>query len=279
MATKKKFLNFKLPELVFVILLIVSCFSLGFSGGGFFINFQKVGFTVVSTFEKGINSVGKGISGIFTNINEIHKLKKENAELKEKLANYENMKRSNTEIKKENDRLREQLDFAKSIQTETISAQIIGREPNNIYSGLTINKGSRHGIKKGMSVIANQNGTVGVVGKVVTVGIGTSIIMPVYDTKCNISSRIQNTRDLGLVTGNGSSSSPLKLRYIRKRVMDDLHYGDIVVTSGENDNYLADVPIGRISRIESVDYDSSLLIELDSIVDFSRLENVLVVVK
>ena len=54
-------------------------------------------------------------------------------------------------------------------------------------------------------------------------------------------------------------------------------HGDIVVTSGENGNYVKDVPIGRISKIKILDYDSSLSIELEPVIDFLRLENVLVV--
>ena len=53
--------------------------------------------------------------------------------------------------------------------------------------------------------------------------------------------------------------------------------GDIVVTSGENGNYMRDVPVGTISKIESLEYDSSLDIELKPILDFSKLETVLIV--
>ena len=67
------------------------------------------------------------------------------------------------------------------------------------------------------------------------------------------------------------------MKYIKKRVLEDLHYGDVIVTSGENANYMRDLPIGSISKISVVDYDSSLDIELTPILDFSRLENVVVV--
>ena len=114
-------------------------------------------------------------------------------------------------------------------------------------------------------------------GKVVSVGVGTSLVMPIYDTQCYISARIQNTRDIGLVSGNGVNSSVLSLKYINKRNRDDFMHGDIVVTSGENDNYMPDIPIGTIDAVEVVDYDSSLNITLTPMIDFSRLEIVLVV--
>lgn len=268
--------SFSFAEFVFLILLFLSGLALAFSGGGFVVNFQRVGFSVVTSLQKAVYSVCDGVSGVFTAVAELKSLKAENQELKEKLKNYEFLQRNNTEIRKENERLREQLQFATHIEQKNFPAQIIGRNPDNIYSGITINKGSRSGIKKGMSVIAVQNGTTGLVGKIVTVGLETSLVMPVYDSKCVVSSRIQNTRDIGLVNGSGNANSPLQMKYIKKRVLPELNFGDIVVTSGETDNYVADIPVGTITNIMVVEYDSSLNIEITPIVDFARLETVIV---
>ena len=79
------------------------------------------------------------------------------------------------------------------------------------------------------------------------------------------------------MNGLGSQDQPLLLQYIRKRVIDELHYGDVIVTSGENNNYMRDIPIGTISKITVLDYNSSLNIEVTPILDFSRLETVIVV--
>ena len=268
--------SFSFAEFVFLILLFLSGLALAFSGGGFVVNFQRVGFSVVTSLQKAVYSVCDGVTGVFTAVAELKSLKAENQELKEKLKNYEFLQRNNTEIRKENERLREQLQFATHIEQKNFPAQIIGRNPDNIYSGITINKGSRSGIKKGMSVIAVQNGTTGLVGKIVTVGLETSLVMPVYDSKCVVSSRIQNTRDIGLVSGSGNANSPLQMKYIKKRVLSELNLGDLVVTSGETDNYVADIPVGTITNIMVVEYDSSLNIEITPVVDFARLETVIV---
>lgn len=270
-------LHFRLSECVLVLMIAFSGISLGFSGGGFIVNFDKLGFTVFSSLQKAVHAVENVFTGTVTAVRDMAHLRSEYQQLTEKLKDYEFLQRNNTEIRKENERLKEQLDFATEIKYRNIPAQIIGRNPDSLYSGITLNKGARNGIKKGMPVIAVQAGNVGVVGRIITVGVGTSMMMPVYDVRCNISSRIQNTRDLGIVSGNGSSDGALSLKYIRKRVMDDFNYGDIVVTSGENGNYMRDIPVGRISKITVLDYDSSLNIELDPIIDFNRLENVLVI--
>jgi rod shape-determining protein MreC len=274
---KENNFRFRFPEFLLIGLLLISNIILNFSGGGFILNLKKIGFSALSTVEKGVHFVFHGFSDTFSSVKELKRLKKDYNELVLKLENYEKMQRSNADIRKENERLREQLNFSISMDEQNFPAQIISRDFDNVYAYLTIDKGSVNGIRKNMPVVAYQNGNQGLVGKVVQVGTFTSQIMPVYNMDYIVSARIQNSRDLGLVNGNGSQDNPLLMQHIRKKVADELSYGDIVVTSGENDNYLKDIPIGTISKIISLDYNSSLNIELTPIIDFSRLENVIVV--
>lgn len=276
MAKKNK-VFFRLPEFLLVIFVLVSGVLLGFSSGSFVLNFKKIGFTVFSSVQAGVHKIVDGVGSTFGAVKELARLKKEYAELTKKLESYEQMRRSNAEIRKENERLLEQLNFTTYLEEKNYPAQIISRDADNLYAYFTINKGSSSGIKKNMSVIAYQNGNSGLVGKVVQVGAFTSIVMPIYNMNCTVSARIQNTRDLGLVTGKGKEELPLSMNFIKKRVLEELHYGDVVVTSGENSNYMRDLPIGTISKISVIDYNSSLDIELTPIIDFSRLETVIVV--
>lgn len=278
MKPKTRFsFRFSFSEFLLVILLLISGLMLGFSSKSFILNFKKVGFSVLSTAEKGVVTVTRGIRNTFNSAKELRQLKKDYDSLVEKLENYEQMQRSNADIRKENERLKDQLGFSIYMEEKNIPCQIISRDLDNLYSYLTINKGSVNGIRKNMPVVAFQNGSQGLVGKVVEVGPLTSQIMPVYNLNCIVSSRIQNSREIGLVSGNGDPNLPLSMQYIRKRTIDSLHYGDVIVTSGENDNYMRDIPVGSISKITSIDYNSSLNIELTPIIDFAKLEVVFVV--
>lgn len=277
MAQKKGASFFQFHIILLILLLIISGIFLSLSSGGFVLNFKQIGFSIISATQKGVYTVTNGVKNFFTSIGKLANLQHEYDLLTEKLKDYEYLQRNNAEIHKENERLREQLNFSQNFVQKNYPALVIGRDPNTLYSAITVNKGTTHGIRKNMPVIAIQNGNIGVVGKIVSVGLTTSMIMPVYDFQCNISSRIQNTRDIGLVSGLGSVDAPLIMRYIKKRVLDELNYGDMIVTSGENDNYMKDIPVGYISKITTLDYDSSLEIEVTPIIDFSRLENVLIV--
>lgn len=278
MHHKNKFnFKFRLQELFLIILIVFSSISLSFNAGGFIINFRNLGFTILSTVENGISSVTYFVKDSVKEVKKHFNLKKEYEVLLEKVKNYEIMQQTNANIRKENARLKEQLAFVDSINQKTISANIISRGADNLHTTLIINKGSNHGIKKNMSVISTQEGNIGVVGKVISVGYITSQIMPIYNIDCSLSARLQNTRDIGLISGNGSEDLPLSMKYIKKRVIGDLHFGDVIVTSGENGNYLKDIPIGTISKITVLDYDTSLDIEVTPVVNFSRLESVVVV--
>ena len=272
----KSSFRFRFPEFLLALLLIVSGIFLAFTTGSFVVNFSRIGFSIFSSAEKGIFFVTNSVGRQFAAMRELSELKRNYDELVIKLQNYEQMQRTNAEIRKENEQLKEQLDFVKSLEQKNYPAQIISRDTDKLYASLTIDKGSVNGIGKNMPVIAYQNGNIALVGKVIEVGRFTSSIMPIYSIDCTVSARIQNTRDLGLLSGFGDDTK-LSLKYIKKRVMDTLNYGDVIVTSGENGNYMRNIPIGSISEIRVVEYDSSLEIDVAPLIDFERLETVIVV--
>ncbi len=272
----KSSFRFRFPEFLLALLLIVSGVFLAFTTGSFVVNFSRIGFSIFSSAEKGIFFVTNSVGRQFAAMRELSELKRNYDELVIKLQNYEQMQRTNAEIRKENEQLKEQLDFVKSLEQKNYPAQIISRDTDKLYASLTIDKGSVNGIGKNMPVIAYQNGNIALVGKVIEVGRFTSSIMPIYSIDCTVSARIQNTRDLGLLSGFGDNTK-LSLKYIKKRVMDTLNYGDVIVTSGENGNYMRNIPIGSISEIRVVEYDSSLEIDVAPLIDFERLETVIVV--
>ncbi|MCM1320721.1 MAG: rod shape-determining protein MreC [Bacteroides sp.] len=268
---------FHLHTLVFIILTFLSAALLALSSGGFLLDFKKIGFTVMSTGQQAVFTVYNGCAKFVSSVKKLSVLDKEYRILTEKLRNYEYMQRNNAEILRENEQLRELLGFSRTLVNANTPANIIGRDSDTMYSTLIIDKGSKHGIKKNMPVIAVQSGNIGLVGKIVTVGYTTSMIIPVYNVQFNVSARMRSKRDLGIVSGMGTGENQLVMKYIRKSVFDELNYGDTVVTSGENGNYLQNIPIGVISKISLYDYDSFLEIELVPIIDFPRLENVVVV--
>ena len=111
------------------------------------------------------------VSRTILSVRELSNLRQEHAELIRQLERYEELERSNVEINQENIRLREQLEFARTLRYRRIPAQISGRDPNNLFSAVVINKGSYSGVSNNMVVVAWQDGIQALVGKVILTGL------------------------------------------------------------------------------------------------------------
>lgn len=276
MQKRRMPIQFRKDAFLLTIYLLVSGIFLAFSGGGFVVNFRDIGFSFMSGAQRGIYSVSSFFSGTVSAVSELSDLRRKYQELSKRLEDYELLQRSNADIKTENERLKKLLGFSESLSIKNIPAGIIGRDPNNLYSGITINRGAKHGIKKNMPVISFQGSNTGLVGKIVQVGRTTSLVMPVYDYQCFVSARLETSRYDGLVNGQGSADGLLVMKYVKKRARDEIMVGDKIITSGENYNYPGSIPIGFVSKIQGLDYETSLELDVEPVIDFSRLENVFV---
>ena len=225
------------------------------------------------------------VSGTILSIQELAILKNQYDELAERVSRYEQLEKTAAGIRQENSRLREQLGFSQDITYRHISAEIIGNDPDNLFSALVINKGKKDGISVNMPVIAYQRnektrtsdmaptGTV-LVGKVVQTAQFESLIMPIFDSTSYISARLGESRIEGIVEGQGSPDAPLLLRFVRRQTRGEIAIGEQVITSGLGGIYPSGILLGRVSRVLYQDTDTSIEIELESSADFSRLEYV-----
>ncbi|GMO39420.1 MAG: rod shape-determining protein MreC [Termitinemataceae bacterium] len=262
---------------VFAALAIVSFSILLFSTRSFILNIRDTGLSAFTGIRGGIYSVSSFFSRTVLSIRELATLKEEYSELQSQLLRYEQLERSATEIQQENSRLREQLGFSQTINWQHIPAEISGRDPDNIFSAFVINKGTTSGIKTNMPVIAFQDGKQALVGKVTQTAPVESLVLPLYDEHSFVSSRLAVSRYEGIVEGQGSPGSPLRMRSITKRAMDEVSKGDIIVTSGMGGVYPQNIIIGRVSEIFFEEYETSLQLELECAIDFSKLEYVFVI--
>jgi len=273
-VTKQRFSS---TVYVFTALIVISFTLLFFSTSGFASHMKNMGLSVFSGVRGGVHAFSSLVSRTILSIRELAVLRQEYNELLSRMARYEQLERSFAEIGQENMRLREQLGFSETLRYRHIHAEFIGRDPHNLYSALVINKGRHSGVKVGMAVIAWQDGMQSLVGRVIHTGGFESLVMPLYDSNSYISSRLAVTRYEGIVEGTGSPDQPLIMRYIQKRARDEINIGDMVITSGIGRVFPAGINIGRIRNIYYEEYEISMQVELEPIIDFSRLEYVFVI--
>lgn len=240
------------------------------------VDFKAVGFTVAAGTENAVHSVSTFVTDTVAAVRELTELRTKYAELTEKLKDYELLQRSNADIRRENRELKELLGFSEEISYKNIPAQITGFDPDNLYSGIIINRGTRHGVRKNMPVLAFQGSNAGLVGKIVQTGRDSSMIIPIYDYQCYVSACVQTTKHRGLINGQGTADFPLIMRYVQKRAKDEIAIGDKILASGESNFFPKDSPIGIVKSIKVHDYETYLELTVEPIIDFSRLDYVFV---
>ena len=275
---KKKRFQLQADFIVFIVLIFLSVALLAFSGGGFISNFKQAGFSFISQTERALYSVTSFSGDPVSAIRELGELKQKYAEAQEKLADYEILQRVNADMQVENKKLKNLLGFSENISIKNIPAEIIAFDSSRLYSGIIINAGIKKGIKKNMSVIAFQNGQMGLVGKIVEVGQNTSMILPLYDYQCSVACKLEVSGYRGITNGNGITNGVLNMQYVKKTGMSEIQIGSKVLTSGFDDNsfFPKNIPVGTVTKIISHDYETSIQLELTPIIDFDSVEYVFV---
>ncbi|MDR2073663.1 MAG: rod shape-determining protein MreC [Spirochaetaceae bacterium] len=263
---------------VFVALSLISFSALFFSARSFVTDFRNAGLSMYSGLRESVHGLTSLVSRMVLSVWELAKLKEEYDELTARVVRYEQLERTAADIRQENNRLREQLGFSRILSYRHVAAEIIGTEPDNLFSAFVINRGKKDGIGNNMPVIAYQNGVETLVGKVIQAAQYESMVMPLYDSSSYISSRLNDSRIEGIVEGQGSHNAPLLMRFVRRRGREEeIKIGEAVITSGLGGVFPRGIIMGRVSRVLYQDNDTSIEIELESQTDFSRLEYVFVI--
>ncbi|HVP18716.1 MAG TPA: rod shape-determining protein MreC [Spirochaetia bacterium] len=259
------------------ILIVVSLAFLLVSNHAVIIKPKEVGLSFAGFFQKGFTGLFRWFGDTAGSIRQLNAARQELDAARARLQEMDRVTREIVELRRENAILRGQLDFSQSLPPDRIAAEVIARDTDNLFSTITINKGSRQGVREGMPVVAYQRDMEGLVGKVISVGPGASQILPLYDPQCFVSSRLDSTRDEGLIKGEGKDHGTVLLQYVKKTARDSIQYGDLVVTSGLGGLYPKGVNVGRIRDIKALAYETSLEIEVEPIINFEKLEYVFLI--
>lgn len=237
---------------------------------------REAGFAVVSVAQRGAAEFVGFFRRAVTAVRELKRLRTDYDSLQEELARYRMDSRELVQLRQENDRLKDLLGFSKTLSFEHVAAEVIGRDPGNAFASFVIDKGTSDGVYRDMPVVAYQNGLRALVGKVRRAGPVSALVLPLFDVSCHVSGRLQDERYSGLVSGRGEPLGNLLMTAVPKSARDSLKVGDLVTTSGLSTIYPKGIYIGRIREIGAKAWEASLQLELEPIVDFSRLEYVFI---
>lgn len=179
------------------------------------------------------------------------------AELKEAREITNRLTAENVELKflkEENSTLRKQLNFLASSGKRYLMANIISRgelqgEPGDSRSVL-IDKGAKDGLFAGLAVVSSSGSgdqSQGVIiGKIVNVKDNLSEIYLVTDKNCKLAAAILGEKKTsGIVTGELGLT--IKMEFISQT--ENIKEGDLVATSGLEQNIPRGLVIGRVTKV------------------------------
>lgn len=207
-------------------------------------------------------------TGLYLNLIDI---KKQNLLLNTQNGELQTRIQESAELALENERLRGLLTFKEKSKMTLIASKVIGRDPVADHNTVTINKGTKDGIKAGMAVM-NTEGAVGYIYKPEPF---TSHVMLITDRYAVVDAVIQRTRAHGIVEGRGKNQ--LQLQYVDRT--DEVQPGDLVVTGGLDNIFPKGFPLATVTNVQRKTKSVTLIVDLKPVVDPLTVEEVFVVLE
>jgi rod shape-determining protein MreC len=252
--------------LLFLFALIMLSYNAKYDKGGGF--FRKIIMEAAAPFQKlahvAVKSVGDSWDRYVFLVGLVEKNKKLNktiSELEAELIFYK-------ESYSEKERLRKLLALKETLGYSFVAARVIAREQGALSKTIIIDKGSFDGLKSGMPVIAPP----GLVGRVVHVSWNVSKVLLIIDENSNVDVLLDKTRVQGIFSGEGLRGG--KLKYITKN--QDVVAGDVVISSGMGGVFPKGLFVGQVRDVRKPDTELFLNISVTPYIDFSKLEEVLI---
>lgn len=211
------------------------------------------------------------LQDILTAPRDITTLRQQNSELEDEVANLQAQVIQLQQQVGETQLLAALVDFSRARPENTYkAAAVIGRDPSPFLHYVIINRGSNDGILRGMPVVTDQ----GLVGRVDAVIADAARIQLITDSVSRVNVRLQNAEEEASLIGSVTGDVTLEL------IPQDanIETGDLVLTSGLGGGYPPDLIIGQIVNIRSRDFDLFQRATVQPVVDFNRLQIVLVIV-
>lgn len=218
-------------------------------------------------------AVGNFFSNLF-DFDTKKNLEKELEAANEELSKYKTEASLAAEIAAENQRLSELLDIKKTYSTDwdMCVASVTGREIDNWYESITVNKGSADGVKENMAVV-NKDGLVGRTRNVTT---HTSEVLLILDAQGSLGGMTKESRIPGVLTGIGGGKGLLSMTNLPFNA--EIQLNDVVVTSGEGGVFPAGLLVGTVVKVgNSVDGLSKEAV-IEPFCNFDSLDEVLILI-
>ena len=219
-----------------------------------------------NTFLKDISiSINKVVMYPFTSLN-----KEKN---KKQTESYIIQKNINSSLEKEIQELKETLELNKTLtEYSPVNATILSRNKSYWFNTITIDKGTKDGIKENMAVVTKK----GLIGKISKVSKNSSEVKLItsddINFKVSIAIKTNEIDNYAILNGYDNKTRLIKATGIDKTT--EINIGDSVLTSGLGEFFPAGIYIGTVEKIEKDKYNLSKTIYIKLSQNFNDIHYV-----
>ncbi len=233
--------------------------------------FKDVGTVVLKVVSAPFNFAHDKIDEMIEKNNIYEKYK----ELQNKEEQVDSVIAQNENLQSEIDKLKATLELNTILSDKVyLNATVVSRNIGYWYNELTIDKGSKNGIEKGMAVVVPQ----GLIGQITKVSNYSSTVKLLSNENMNdkISVKIKVNDDYvyGLISMYDANTNTYTVEGISENV--DIQKGADVVTTGMGTIFPSGLMVGTVEKVTTDNFDLSKVVEVKASVDFNDLDYVTV---
>lgn len=218
-------------------------------------------------------TLARGLSSIWGDYIYLVDVKEDNARLAAQMARLRERVRRLEALEEENRRLRRLLDLRQSLPTDVVSALVIGKDTNEFFrvARVTLDREARD-IGPNLPVLSAD----GVVGTTLKSAGDSVDVRLVVDAGSGVDVVVERTGARGFIRGTGDETKyALSVEYVQRT--NEVEVGDLLVTSGVGKRFPKGIPVGTVTQVVRRDFGIYQQVYAVPSVDFSRLEEVLIV--
>lgn len=228
--------------------------------------------SVAYPIQRGASAVGGLFGGLFGGLGELRRASVENQQLRAQVEQMQTELRDTRQKAAEADRLEKLLNLTRQTDYQTVTAQVIARDPSMWFDSISIDKGRLAGVQINMPVVTSD----GVVGRVVSTGPFNSQVMLVTDEKSGagaIVGQLGTSNAAGSIKGMGENGL-LDMRYVSG--LEKVQMGDVVYTTGQDGIYPAGLTVGQVVELHPGSATQAQTIHIRPSAGLDRLKEVTV---
>ena len=235
--------------------------------------FDKVIVELSGTLQQAGVSAADAVGAVIQEYFYLVDVGRENERLRLDNARYREENRQLRLLGHENERLRQLLELRTRIGGDAVSAQVIGKDTSEYFRvvRLVVDRGERDRVRVGMSVVSSE----GLVGQVSRLTGHRADVRLTVDQQSAVDIIIPRTGTRGMLRGTGERTRyAARIEYLERT--DEIRVGDDVYTSGLGHRFPASILVGRVTEVRRREFGLYQQAEVTPSVDFSALEEVLI---